>query len=511
MADLNQKARDQWGSKVGFILAAIGSAIGLGNIWRFSYMAYANGGGAFLIPYFFALLTAGIPLLILEFGFGHKMRGSAPLSFARFDKKWEWLGWFSSIISFAIVVYYVVIVAWGVSYFAYSFNLGWGENPETFFYNSYLGITDISEGFVFGGFSLNVLIPIIIVWVLNYVIVMSGVKSGIEKASKIFMPILAIICVIIVIRGITLEGSIEGIKHYLTPNFAALKDYKVWMAAYGQIFFTLSLGMAIMITYSSYLPKKTDIVNSAFITSFANCGFSFLLGLGVFGILGYMAGQLGVPIDEVAKSGIGLAFIVFPKAISLMPMAEFVGIVFFLCLILAGLSSSISLVEAFTSSLIDKFEMPRRKAVTIVSGLGLLISMIFATGSGLYILDIVDNFLNNFGLVAVGMLEAIVLGYMMKAQVIKDHVNSISDFRVGKWWDVSIKFITPLILLYMFVQKIRDEIIAPYGAPDYSRGLVAVLGYAVIIAIIVLSFVFSNVKWRDEATYVSQGNAREVK
>ena len=397
--------RDQWGSKLGFILAAIGSAVGLGNIWRFPYLVYENGGGAFLVPYFFAIFTAGIPLLILEYGMGHKFRGSTPLALARANKKWEWLGWWPSITAFFILGYYSMILSWAMKYFTLSFNKGWGNDTNAYFYNDFLRLTD--SPFQFGSVIWPVLIGILLVWGISWFICYRGVKGGIEKLNKILLPTLVAIMVIIAIRGVTLEGATLGLNKLFTPDWSKVMEPKVWIAAYGQVFYSLSLAMGIMMTYSSYLPKKTDINNSAFMTGFANCGFEFLCAIAVFAILGVMATSQGVGIEEVVSSGIGLAFIVFPKVFTVMgTWGTILGCLFFACLVFAGLTSCVSLVEAVSSAIIDKTGWERKKVVSYISIIGALLSATFATGAGLYILDIMDNFINCYGIVVVGLLEA---------------------------------------------------------------------------------------------------------
>jgi len=240
--------RSQWGTRAGFIMAAAGSAIGLGNIWRFPAEAYGNGGGAFFIPYLFALLTAGIPILILEFTLGHKYRGSAPLTYNRMNKKSEFVGWWAVIVAFVISTYYSVIVAWSMSFTVFSFNLNWGADTEDFMFNEYLELADPGK---FGGLVPGVLIPLIIVWVVILGILFKGVKKGIEKANRIFIPTLIVIFLIIVIRAVTLPGAFTGLNEFFEPDFSAIKDGSVWVAAFGQIFFSMSIAFAIMITYSS--------------------------------------------------------------------------------------------------------------------------------------------------------------------------------------------------------------------------------------------------------------------
>jgi NSS family neurotransmitter:Na+ symporter len=283
-----EQDRAQWKSRVGFLFAAIGSAVGLGNIWRFSYMCYENGGGAFMIPYFVALLTAGIPLMILEFAVGHKMRGSAPLSFAKIDKRWEWLGWWPVIfVMFGIVLYYAVIISWCLNYLFLSFDLSWGQDTNQFFFKEFLGMTDSPARL--GNVRTSILFCLAIVWFLNWLIVYSGIERGIERANKFFIPILVFLTAVLVVWALNLPGAKEGIKQYLTPDFSVLTKTKVWINAYSQIFFTLSLGFGIMIAYSSYLPAKSDIAANAFIASLGNCAYSlFEFNAGIFKVVWYI-------------------------------------------------------------------------------------------------------------------------------------------------------------------------------------------------------------------------------
>ena len=494
--------RGQWGTRAGFILAAVGSAIGLGNIWRFPYATASNGGGAFLIAYIVALLTAGIPIMILEFGIGHKMQRSAPGAFRKLGAKWEWLGWWQAAVSFSIAVYYVAIIAWALSFIGYSFGLNWGDDTKGFFFGNYLGLSD--GPFNLGGIQLKIFIPLVIIWGLNYSILMGGVKKGIEKASKIIMPVLIVLIFVIAIRGITLPGAASGLDYMFKPDFSKILDGRIWVAAYGQIFFSLSVAFAIMITYSSYLPKETDIVNNAFITSFANCGFSLLAGIGVFSILGYMAHTQGVGVEEVAGAGVGLAFIVFPKAINTLPgLNSLFGILFFGSLVFAGLSSSMSIIEVFTAGIMDKFNMSRKKALSWACGVGFLVSLFFVTGAGLYILDIADHFVMNYGVALGGLVETIILAWVIKyTDTIKSHVNPISDFAVGAWWDICLKYITPILLGIMLINNIYIDITKPYEG--YPVSALIVMGIAVAILGIIAGFVVAKMKGADDYMALSK-------
>ena len=499
--------RSTWGTRAGFIMAAVGSAVGLGNIWRFPYVAYENGGGAFFIPYLFALLTAGIPILILEFTIGHKFRGSAPLSFFRMSgKKAEWIGWWAIFVSFVISVYYAVIIAWAMRYTIFSFNQAWGEDTEGFLFNDFLQLTTPGET---GSIVWGVFIPLALVWIITLGILAAGVKKGIEMANRIFIPILVVIFLIIVIRAVTLDGAMMGLDAFFKPNFDAIMDPEVWVAAYGHIFFSLSVAFAIMITYSSYLPKKSDITNNAFITGFANSGFELLAGIGVFAALGFMANQSGVEVADVAAGGVGLAFVVFPQIINEFPgMNGLFGALFFLSLTLAGLTSLMSITETYVAGFSEKFGISRIKAVLFGGGLAALISILFATQGGLNFLDIVDYFINQFGVAALGLVEVIMVVWILrKTDGLQTHANKLSDIRLGAWWKICLGIITPIVLGYMMFGLLKLNILQQWDTDtgnygNYSDMFVITSGVAVAAAALVLGILFSLGKWhKDHADF----------
>ncbi|MBL7130138.1 MAG: sodium-dependent transporter [Candidatus Omnitrophica bacterium] len=486
--------RAQWKTRMGFIFAAIGSAIGLGNIWRFPYLCYENGGGAFLIPYLVALVVAGIPLMILEIGIGQRMRGSAPMSFAKINKHWEWLGWWAvNFVMLGIVLYYSVIISWCLNYLFFSFNLSWGSNPNDFFFKEFLQIS--SGPGAIGDVRGPILLSLIVIWFLNWIIVFFGVQRGVERANRIFMPLLLVLTTILVIWSLTLKGAMGGIKWYLKPDFSVLSHPKVWIDAFSQIFFTLSIGFGIMIAYASYLPRKTEVVKDAFIVSFGNCFYSIFAGFAVFGVLGYMSASTGKPFSEVVQQSIGLAFVAYPQAISLMPaFSKIFGILFFATLVVAGLSSSISILEAFTSAIIDKFHYRRKVVVTVFSIVGFLGSIVFATRGGLFWLDIVDHFLTHYGLVVVGILECILIGWIFKASRLREHINNVATFTIGKWWDICIRFITPMMLILILINDLVKEIRVPYGGYSWLANIL--IGRDWLLATLFAALIVANHPWR---------------
>ncbi|MDT8858654.1 sodium-dependent transporter [Alkalihalobacillus sp. MEB130] len=491
--------REQWGTRAGFILAAIGSAVGLGNIWRFPYVAYENGGGAFFLPYLFALITAGIPLLIMEFTLGHKYRGSAPLSYARMNKKAEWIGWWQVAISFVIATYYAVIIAWAVSYTYFAFNQRWGEDTGGFLMGDYLQRIDVVSGGApgdIGALVPGVFIPLVLVWIITLGVLFKGVKRGIEIANRIFIPLLVGMFLLIVIRAITLDGALAGLDAFFKPNWSEIMSPGVWVAAYGQIFFSLSIAFAIMITYSSYLNRKSDITNNAFITGFSNSSFELLAGIGVFAALGFMANASGVGVADVADAGIGLAFVVFPEIINTFPgMNGLFGVLFFGSLVLAGLSSLISIVETFIAGIQDKFKFSRGKAVAIGGGLSALISLLFATQGGLFFLDAADYFINQFGVAFAGLVSVIAVSWFFKKlPELQTHADGVSDFRLGSWWKICLSIVTPIVLGFMFIQNLIQNLTNNYEG--YSTSFLVGSGWLVAVGAIVVGFIFAKVKWK---------------
>ena len=467
--------RAQWNTRWGFLSAAIGSAVGLGSIWRFPYVVYENGGGAYLLPYVIALITAGVPLMILEYGIGHRMRGSAPLSFARIDSRWEWLGWWTVLfVMFGINAYYAVVIAWCVSYLGFSLTLSWGSDPNTFFFKEFLGSTSGPEHV--GAPQSSILLSLALVWLVNWAITFFGVEKGIEKANKVFMPMLFVLILILLAWTLTLPGATEqGMLRYLQPDFARLREAKVWIDAYSQIFFTLSLGFGIMIAYASYLPAESDINLNAWITSIADTIISFVAGLAIFGALGYMAAQTSKPFDQVVTHGIGLAFVAYPQVISLLPnWPNIFGLLFFLTLTVAGIASSVSIVEAFNAAVLDKFNLRRKPVVTGLSIGGFLAGIIFTTGGGLAWLDIVDHFLSHYGLFLACILQCYVVGWIYGASQLREHVNRVSAVRVGRLFDIAIRYLIPIALGVLLASDLAVDLRTPYGR--YSWLMVLLIG-----------------------------------
>lgn len=492
--------RGLWGSKLGFILAAVGSAVGLGNIWRFGYMAYENGGGAFLVPYAVALLVAGIPLMILEYALGHREQSSPPLAFARIHELWEPLGWWMPVVAFfGINLFYAVVISWCMNYFVFSFGLDWGSDTGTFFMDQFLQTS--GSPFVLGGIRWPILAGTAVTWFLCWLICYREVSHGIEKASMIFMPLLVVLTLFLVGWAMQLDGAWEAVKaNYLHADWSKIDPFtmagrKVWVAAFGQIFFTLSLGFGIMITYASYLPKKTDIVGNALTTCVLNCLYSFITGFAVFGTIGFMAKAKGVAFADAIAGGPGLAFVVYPEAINQLPAGNRIfGALFFIVLIVAGLSSAISLTEAFACSICDKFQTTRKKAVSLICGMGFVGSIMFCTKAGLYILDIFDHFINNYALIIGGVVECLLVGWLLKSGVMRRHINESGNIKLLPLWDIAIRVVTPAILLVILGGALYSEFTDRYEG--YPLKALLFIGGGILFVTRVISFILSHVPWK---------------
>jgi len=485
--------RERWTGRTAFVLATIGSAVGLGNVWRFPYVASKNGGGAFLIPYFIALFTAGIPLLILETGLGQKLQGSAAASYAKVRRNMEWLGWFSLAIGLIIASYYAVVLAWCWNYLVYSVGLTWTSlGAERFFREEVLllsgGPSDL------GGIVPRVLVGLLITWAVCTYVISKGVK-WLGRFNQTVLPIAFVMLIILLVRGLTLQNASGGLSYFLTPNFSALKDPKVWLAAYSQIFFTLSLAFGILIAYASYRHEDVDVANNAFITGLSNSSVEFIAGLTVFSTIGYLAALSNVPVDTVTAEGPGLTFRTYPAAIAMIPrLGSFYGVVFFAMLIFLGLTSLVSLVEAMVTGIRDKFHVSRGRATLFTCGLGTLLGLIYATRAGLYWLDIVDHWALTYGLVVVGIAECVFLGWFFDINSLRGFVNKVSEIRVGRWWVICIKFVTPAILTVTLGYSLFSELITSYG--DYPAWATLVGGWILLIVALSVSILFMRFRNR---------------
>ncbi|HDR00098.1 MAG TPA: sodium-dependent transporter [candidate division WOR-3 bacterium] len=478
--------RGQWDNRAAFILAAVGSAIGLGNLWRFPFKCYEHGGGAFLIAYVIALITIGIPLLLLEFSLGHRFRLAAPSAFRKVGRAFEWVGWWAVLVGFVIVTYYAVVMAWAVVYTGFSVTQAWGADPAGFFYGEVLGLT--GGPFELGGVRRPLLIGLGISWTLIILAIWKSAKT-VSKVVYLTVVLPWALLIIFIIRGVTLPGAAAGLHYYLAPIFGHLLNPALWGAAYGQVAYSVSIGFGIMIAYASFLPRRANITSSAVIIAVADGLTSIAGGFAVFGTLGYYAQLKGLPVTEVLKGGPGLAFITYPEVISQLPMARVFGLLFFLMLLALAVDSAFSLVEAVAAAVRDKWGLGHRASNFIVGGIAVSLGLIFTTGAGLYWLDIVDHFMEHFGLIAVLLVECIVLGWFHKTDQLRKHLNSVSKTQLGDWWPWFIRIVCPVILAALLTNGLVRELGRPYEG--YPIRALVIAGWGVAALLPLLSILFS--------------------
>ena len=480
---MTETKKQEWNSNLAFMMAMIGSAVGLGNIWRFPNVLYSNGGGSFMIPYIVSLFLLGISFVLVEYAVGFRFKKSIARILYSIKEKLEPIAWLILLIVFLITTYYVCVVGWDFIYIILSFTKAWGANPDLYFANNVLHATDSVSGL----FTIvpNVLVSVFVIWFIAWAIIRRNLNEGIGKVSQILLPLLCLIVVGIVVFSLTLPGASIGYTQIFTPDWSALTNLDVWLAAFGQIVFSLSLGMAIAMTYASYLPEGSKLVDNAIIVAFSNSGFEVFNSIGIFSILGFMALSSGIPFNELVTEGTGLAFVVFPQVFNIMgPAAYVVGPLFFICILFAGITSVIALLEGVCYSISEKFLIERKKTATVVCIIGFLISCIFATGIGSTILGVFDAYLNNFALLFAVLLECIIFGWIYKFDDLIDTLNQHSSIKVGKTWKTVIKYILPICIGGLWIQGIYSTISTADGL---SITIMAILTVVLIVVPIIFA------------------------
>lgn len=492
------RIRESFSGRTAFILVAVGSAVGLGNIWRFPYVTYENGGGAFLLPYLVALLTAGIPILLFDYAVGHKFRGSPPLAFKRLHPSAEVIGWLQVGVCFLIAIYYAAIVAWAAMYTWFSLTQAWGDDAEGFFFNEFLQYD--GGGTEGAGLSVDFVAqvgwPLIVVWIVLLLALATGVRRGITKMSTIGIPLLFLMFLILVGYSLTLEGATSGLNALFTPDWSALTDGTVWIQAYGQIFFTLSVGFGIMITYASYLRRKSNATGSGLVVGFTNSSFELLAAIGVFSALGFLAVAANTAVEDVASSGLGLAFVAFPTIVSEAPASALVGVLFFGGLVVAGLTSMISVMEVVISAVKDKTGWSRPLTVAVAGGLTAVLSVVLIGGvSGVTILDVVDAFSNNIGIVGGAFIAIVMVAWVYRRlDTLTAALNAYGSFHVGPIWKAMLGVVLPVVLGILLVMDISDKVTEGYGG--FDTWVVMTFGWGSLGAVMVVAIALSFMPWR---------------
>ena len=483
---------NKWGSNIAFVLAMIGSAVGLGNIWRYPYVLYSNGGGAFYIPYLLAIISLAIPFLILEYGVGYNYQSSFTKAIVKLKPKFEFYGWILPVVVFIMTVYYSTIIGWDGIYLFLSFFKGWGADPNTYLNVNLLQATDsLSGAFNFIPFiAVFMLVGWFIVWLISH----KNLDEGLGRVCEIFVPLLFVVMLFIVIFSLTLPGASIGLSELFNPAWSLLWHFDIWMAAFGQIFFSLSLGMGAGFTYASYTNDDIDLISSGLKVIFANCAFENFAALGVFSILGYMSLQSGTPVSEIVSQGTTLIFVAYPQVFNILGTIGLVlGPLFFFTVYIAGITSMLSSFEVLSISIQNKFALSRRKATLILCIIGGLASMVYATSAGGYILGIADIFVNNIVVILSVFVECILFAWIFKAERLIDFMNGRSKhFKLGKWWLAHVKYIIPILLLVIWFGGLYELI-----ALKTTDAVIVLIVLALILIISSLIFTLLPAKTKE--------------
>jgi NSS family neurotransmitter:Na+ symporter len=481
--------REKWSSRSAFVLAAIGSAVGLGNAWRFPGLAAKYGGGAFLFVYLIAMLVIGIPLLMMEISVARYTRQGAPGSMRALNKKAESIGWIAVSNGIGISIYYAAVFAWVILMFVISFkfmNMTGDTEAASNLWAETIKTTGTTSGFT--TISWPVLGSLIAAWVLCYVCIRNGTTT-VGKVVK-FTVSLPVICLLIMaVRGISMPGAMAGMAKLFIPDWSALSDSNLWVDAVGQVFYSLSTSMAIMFAYGSFLDKKSNIVVDTIIIAFSDMFISILAGIVMFTT---MAG-VGM-LDNMSASGIATAFIIYPQAIVKISNSGVFNMIFafifYFCLITLAIDSLFSIIEGISTAVSDKFKLNKKKTTLTICIIEGIISLIYVTGAGLAVLDIVDYFINSYTLIITGVLEMVAAGWLFKTTKILEELNrNTGKFKMPSWWFLpSIKFISPIVLLGLFAWNLYNLIKGGgiYGAADgYSMTANVVFGWCISLLILI--------------------------
>ncbi len=441
--------RGSFTSKIGFVLAAAGSAVGLGNIWRFPYLAAKYGGGIFLLVYIALSVTFGFALMIAEAAIGRKTKLSAISAYSALDKRFSFVGVLGALVPVIILPYYSVIGGWVMKYM-FGFAIGQtNAMAQDAYFNNYLGV--VGEPIFW--FLLFVCI--------TAVVVMLGVEKGIEKVSKIMMPILIVLIIFIAAYTIiTMDGALDGVIYYFKPDFSKFSIMTV-VAAMGQLFYSMSLAMGIMITFGSYMRRDISIEKSVKQIEIFDTGVAFLAGLMIVPAVFAFSGG-----DEAALGqGPGLMFVTLPKIFDTMPGGSIIGAAFFIMVFFAALTSSISLMETVVSIFMDKLKLKRIPSTLIVLGISLVLGLLSSLGYsawadvkiiGMQFLDFFDFLSNNLLMPIVALATSIFVGFVIKPKAIIDEVSLSGDFKAKRLFTVVIRYVAPVCIITILVSSVLN-------------------------------------------------------
>ncbi|XP_032974109.1 sodium- and chloride-dependent betaine transporter isoform X1 [Rhinolophus ferrumequinum] len=522
------KDRGQWTNKMEFVLSVAGEIIGLGNVWRFPYLCYKNGGGAFFIPYFIFFFTCGIPVFFLEVALGQYTSQGSVTAWRKICPLLQGIGLASVVIESYLNIYYIIILAWALFYLFSSFTsqLPWitctntwnTEHCKDFLNHSGVNTVTPSENFTspvmefwerrvlgitsgihdLGALRWELALCLLLAWVICYFCIWKGVKTT-GKVVYFTATFPYLMLVILLIRGITLPGAYEGIIYYLKPDLSRLKDPQVWMDAGTQIFFSFAICQGCLTALGSYNKYHNNCYKDCIALCFLNSATSFVAGFVVFSILGFMSQEQGVPISEVAESGPGLAFIAFPKAVTMMPLSQLWSCLFFIMLIFLGLDSQFVCVECLVTASVDMFPRQLRKSgrrellILVIAVTCYLIGLFLVTEGGMYIFQLFDYYAcSGICLLFLAMFEVICVSWVYGADRFYDNVEDMIGYRPWPLVKISWLFLTPGLCLATFFfsltkyTPLKYNNIYVYPAWGYSIGWFLALSSMVCVPLFIV-------------------------
>ncbi|MCA9370700.1 MAG: sodium-dependent transporter [Candidatus Peregrinibacteria bacterium] len=492
---MNNNAQHTWKSQWFFILASVGAAAGLGNLWRFPYMVYENGGAVFVFAYIVCLFVMIIPLMMTEVALGQTHRKEFV---ALLGEKAGWIGrtagWMMVLLIVLLLGYYTPVAAWGLDYLYHSFALPWAGNTEGFFYGNILQLTDSPE--IFGGYSAPVIWGLAIAYLTVFFSIFQGIHS-ITRVIKWTVSLPMILLGILLINAMFLPGSADGFRYLLIPDWSKIGSVLVWKDAASQAFLSANVGLIITVFYACFNEQKTNIARSALFVALGNASVSFLAAFAIFGTLGYMALQQGVPITEVVASGPTLAFVAFPKALTVLPFgSKIFSFFFFLTIFTLAIDTIFAAMEVVVATLRSEFNWinaySREKVIGVCCVLFFIWSLAFAGGNGLYRLDALDHGLWAHLFYWAVIPQIIIIGWMVPISALRERINAVSAITIGPWLDGIVKYVAPMFLLAVYISSLPKEWTEPYGG--YDQAFLHTWMTAPIVGVVILSMLLATRK-----------------
>lgn len=476
-------------------MAAVGAAAGLGNLWRFPYMVYENGGAVFMIAYIVCLFLLVIPLMMVEVTLGQTERKEFV---TLLGEKGGWIGkccaWMMILLIILLLGYYTPVAAWGIDYLFYSFSLPWSDGAEPFFYSQILKITDSAS--TFGTFSTPVIWGLFVSYIAVFFSIFQGTAS-ISRVIKWTVSLPFVLLTILFINSLFLPGSIDGYAYLVVPDWSKLFTVEVWKNAASQSFLSANIGLVITMFYARFNDHKTDIVRSTLFIALGNASVSFLAAFAIFGTLGYMANAQGVALTEVVASGPTLAFVAFPDALATLPFGQKIfSFLFFLTIFTLAVDTIFAALEVVVATLHTQISWIRKHSIQAVTGVscGLFFvwSLAFAGGNSLYRLDAMDHGLWAHLFFWAVIPQILIIGWKVPISAIRTRINDASRWKMGAWLDSIVKFVGPLFLLALYASSLPTEMAEPYGG--YTKDFLLYWMWGPIIGVVVLSAVLATMR-----------------